>query len=47
MSVPNESALLAAFARVASKAHEIDALFQDRLLHIANTVTFGANAPPL
>ena len=32
MSVPDESALLVAFARAASKAHEIEALFQDLLI---------------
>src|SRR5436305_9361820 len=32
MSVPDKSALLVAFARAASKAHEIEALFQDLLI---------------
>ena len=30
--MPDESALLVAFARAASKAHEIEALFQDLLI---------------
>jgi len=45
MSVPDESALLVAFARAASKAHEIEALFQDLL--IAAEVAQDKNNRPL
>ena|SRR5260370_735180 len=45
MSVPDEFALLVAFARAASKAHEIETLFQDLL--IAAEVAQDKNNRPL